>query len=81
MSIEGRAHISDDAAELWNVGISVFERYMGPYTEEMKPIVETMLHNRVAIRIEVERVRTWDHRKLGLGDLPVGGTTSPEEQP
>lgn len=79
VSIEGRAHISDDATELWNVGVSVFERYMGPYTEELKPMVEAMLHNRVAIRIEVERVRTWDHRKLGLGDIPVGGTTAPRD--
>lgn len=77
VSIEGQARISDDAEELWKVGVSVFERYMGVYTEEMKPIVETMLHNRVAIAIDVERVRTWDHRKLGLGDVPIGGTTAP----
>ncbi len=78
VSLEGRAHVSTDAEELWKVGVSVFERYMGPYTDDMKPIVETMLNNRVAVRIEVERVRTWDHRKLGLGDVPVGGSTAPE---
>jgi hypothetical protein len=36
-----------------------------------------MLHKRIAVRLEVERVRSWDHRKLGLDPIPVGGTTAP----
>jgi PPOX class probable F420-dependent enzyme len=76
VSIEGRAHISEDADELWKVGVSVFERYMGPYSDEMKPAVEGMLNKRVAVRIEAVRTRSWDHRKLGMGALPLGGTTA-----
>lgn len=74
-SIEGRAEIVEDANALFQVGISVWERYTGPYSEEMKPFVDQMLHKRIAIRIVPERVRSWDHRKLGLPAIPLGGTT------
>ena len=33
---EGRAEIVDDAEALFKVGVSVWERYTGPYSEEMK---------------------------------------------
>ena len=77
VSLEGTATIVDDADELWKVGVSVWERYSGPYTEEVKPLVEFMLQKRVAVRVDVERTRSWDHRKLGLDPIPVGGTTAP----
>ena len=76
VSLEGTAEIIDDADALWSVGISVWERYNGPYTEEMKPLVEFMLHKRVAVRVDVSRTRSWDHRKLGMDPIPLGGTTA-----
>jgi PPOX class probable F420-dependent enzyme len=77
VSLEGRCVIVDDPDALWAVGVNVWERYNGPYTEEVKPLVELMLHNRVAVRFDVERTRSWDHRKLGLDPIPLGGTTAP----
>lgn len=77
VAIEGRAEIVDDPEALWRVGVNVWERYTGPYTDEAKPLVEFMLHKRVAVRVDAERVRSWDHRKLGLDPMPVGGTTAP----
>ena len=65
VSIEGKGVVIDDADPLWKVGVNVFERYTGPYSDDMKPFVETMLNKRVAVRVDVERIRTWDHRKLG----------------
>ena len=76
VSIEGRGEIVEDPDKLWEVGVSVWERYTGPYTEEAKPLVEFMLQKRIAVRIEVERVRSWDHRKLGMDPIPLGGTTA-----
>ena len=76
VELEGTAEIVDDPDALWAVGMNVWERYNGPYSEEVKPIVEFMLHKRVAVRIDVERIRTWDHRKLGLPAMPLGGTTA-----
>jgi hypothetical protein len=30
----------------------------------------------VAVRVQMERMRSWDHRKLGMDPMPVGGTTA-----
>jgi PPOX class probable F420-dependent enzyme len=76
VSLEGQGEIVDDPDALWQVGVNVWERYNGPYTEESRPFVETMLVKRVAVRLDVERVRSWDHRKLGLPAMPIGGTTA-----
>ena len=76
VSLEGRGVISEDPDDIWAVGISVFERYNGPYSEAMKPYVEAMMNKRVVVRVDVERVRSWDHRKLGMGAMPVAGTTA-----
>jgi PPOX class probable F420-dependent enzyme len=76
VSLEGRGVIVDDADALWQVGVSIWERYTGPYTEEMRPFVEQMLNKRVAVRVDTERVRSWDHRKLGMDAMPLGGTTA-----
>jgi PPOX class probable F420-dependent enzyme len=76
VALEGTAEVIEDPDFLWQVGVSVFERYYGPYTEESKPVVEFMLNKRVAVRVDVERVRSWDHRKLGLPAMELGGTTA-----
>ncbi|GAB0106148.1 PPOX class F420-dependent oxidoreductase [Nocardia sp. JMUB6875] len=76
ISIEGRGEIVEDPEALFKVGISVWERYTGPYSEEAKPFVEAMLNKRVAVRVVPERIRSWDHRKLGLPAMPKGGTTA-----
>jgi PPOX class probable F420-dependent enzyme len=76
VSLEGTGVIVEDPDQLWNVGVSVWERYSGPYTEEARPLVEYMLKKRVAIKVEVERTRSWDHRKLGMDPVPLGGSTA-----
>ena len=65
VAFEGSGEIIEDAEFLWRVGVNLFERMYGPYTDAMKPAVEAMLNKRVAVRVNVERVRSWDHRKLG----------------
>jgi PPOX class probable F420-dependent enzyme len=76
VSIEGNGVIVEDPDEIWKVGVNVFERYNGPYTEEMKPFVEIMLNKRVVVRVDPVRVRSWDHRKLGMDPMPVAGSTA-----
>jgi PPOX class probable F420-dependent enzyme len=76
VALEGHATIVEDPDALWEVGVNVWERYNGPYSEEVRPMVEFMLTKRVAVRVDVERIRSWDHRKLGLPELPLGGTTA-----
>jgi PPOX class probable F420-dependent enzyme len=77
VSIDGRAEIVDDDSDLLlRVGISVWERYTGPYSDDMKPFVDQMMKNRIAVRVVPSRTRSWDHRKLGMPDMPVAGTTA-----
>ena len=78
VAIEGLAVIIDDTSsdEYWAAAVSVFERYQGAYAAELRPFVEQMMHKRVAVRIVSRRTRSWDHRKLGLPHMPVGGSTA-----
>jgi len=78
ISIEGHAEVTDDPDLLWRIGVSIWERYYGPYTDDLKPMVEVMLNKRVAVRVRQERVRSWDHRKLGMPSTgaPAGSTMS-----
>ena len=73
VELVGKAEIIDDPARMFELGISVFERYQGPYTEEMKPFVEIMLNKRVVVKVKVDRVVSWDHRKLGLPPTKPAG--------
>jgi PPOX class probable F420-dependent enzyme len=78
VAIEGTAVVIDDTSsdEYWAAAVSVFERYQGPYTEEVRPHVEIMMNKRVVVCIDPTRIRSWDHRKLGLSPLPVTGSTA-----
>ena len=76
VSIEGTGEVVDDPDTIWKVGVNVFERYNGPYTAEMKPFVEIMLNKRVVVRVDPDRVRSWDHRKLGMDPMPLAGSTA-----
>jgi hypothetical protein len=66
----------DDPDTSLRVGISVWERYYGPYTEEQRPAVDALMNNRVVVRVEPDRVRSWDHRKLNLPAMPRSGSTA-----
>lgn len=59
-----RATILDDATSVLLVGESVFDRYMGPFTERDRARLERMSAKRVAVRIDVEDSVSWDHAKL-----------------
>jgi PPOX class probable F420-dependent enzyme len=78
VAIEGTAAIIDDTAsdEYWAAAVSVWERYTAPYTEQMRPYVEGMMRKRVVVRVDPVRVRSWDHRKLAMAAVPVGGSTA-----
>jgi PPOX class probable F420-dependent enzyme len=84
VAIEGQAEVSDDPELLWRVGVAVWERYHGPYSNDVRPLVEEMLRKRVAVRVRPDRIRSWDHRKLGLpsSGAATGATvTAPGRRP
>jgi PPOX class probable F420-dependent enzyme len=76
VALEGRGVIVEDPDVVWDVCVDIFNRYNGEYSEEMKPFVEFMAKNRVVVRLDTDRVRSWDHRKLGLPAMELGGSTA-----
>lgn len=76
VALEGTGVIVEDPDVVWDVCLRIFERYNAPYTEELKPFVELMAHKRVVVRLDADRVRSWDHRKLGLDPIDLGGSTA-----
>jgi PPOX class probable F420-dependent enzyme len=76
VSLEGHGVVIEDEDVVWDVCVNIFERYNGDYSEEMKPFVEFMAKNRVVVRRDVDRTRSWDHRKLGMPAMELGGSTA-----
>lgn len=76
VAIEGAGVIVEEPDVVWDICVNIFERYNGPYTDQARPYVQEMVRNRAAIRLDTERVRSWDHRKLGLPAMALGGSTA-----
>ncbi|TWS21269.1 PPOX class F420-dependent oxidoreductase [Tsukamurella asaccharolytica] len=76
VTFEGTAEIVEDDATVRAVCEQVYERYFGPYSAELKPAIDAMMNKRVAVRLRADRVRSWDHRKLGMPEMPVSGSTA-----
>jgi len=66
VELAGRAEIIEDRDALFAIGVSVFERYYAPFTDETRPFIEAMLNKRVGIRLRADEIVSWDHRKLGM---------------
>lgn len=60
----GKARIIEDEDTLWKLGVSVWERYYGPYDESQREGLSLMLSKRVVVTIDVDKIVSWDHRKL-----------------
>ena len=65
VELVGTATIVEDRDDVMAIGRSVFERYNGEWSEGAAAAVATMGAKRVAVRIDVEKVVSWDHTKLG----------------
>lgn len=78
VSLEGTAEIIEPAggAEYWAAARSVYERYTGPYTDEARPLLDLMMTKRIVVKLVPQRVRSWDHRKLGLDPIGTTGSTA-----
>jgi PPOX class probable F420-dependent enzyme len=74
VSFDGTAEVieNQDAHReyLRAVARSVIDRYTGPAGGADDAALDQVMYNRVALVLRPDRVRSWDHRKLGL-DLTV----------
>lgn len=65
VELVGRAELVTDRDRLMAIGRSVFERYIGAWSDEMQPYLDRTGAKRVGVVIEPDRIVSWDHRKLG----------------
>lgn len=66
VELVGTAEVTEDAAVLLPIAENIVERYMG-LTEaaDRKAAAEMMARNRSAVVLNVDRIVSWDHTKLG----------------
>jgi PPOX class probable F420-dependent enzyme len=64
VELVGTAEIIEDPDQMFELGVSHFNRYHGVYDESQRSVVEAMLHKRIVVALDVDRVVSWDHRKL-----------------
>ena len=65
VELVGTGEIVSDRDQVMAVGRSVTERYTGPWSDAMAVGVEQMGAKRLVVKINVEKVVSWDHTKLG----------------
>jgi PPOX class probable F420-dependent enzyme len=67
VELVGRATVITERDEILAVGEAVYERYFGEVTDEVRPFVAATGAKRFAVRVHVDRVVSWDHKKLEGG--------------
>jgi PPOX class probable F420-dependent enzyme len=60
----GRATVLTEHDDIMRIGEAVYARYFGEVTDEVRPFVELTGAKRFGVRISVDRVVSWDHKKL-----------------
>lgn len=64
VEIVGTGTVIRDHGEIMSIGEAVYERYFGPIDDEIRPFVHQTGAKRLGVRVAVDRVVSWDHRKL-----------------
>ena len=65
VELVGTARLVDEYDEVRDIGVRVSTKYNGPPTEAAMPFIEQQARKRIGVVIDVERVVSWDHTKLG----------------
>lgn len=65
VELVGRGVVLEDRESIQEVGESVWERYTGPVDDAARQAVAAVGAKRVVVRLDVDKVVTWDHTKLG----------------
>lgn len=66
--VRSTARLSSDPEAVLGVMLGVYERYrrprQGPITDRVREEMKRQARRRIAIRLPLERVASWDHRKI-----------------
>jgi len=64
VELVGRGTVLTERDDIMAIGEAVYERYFGEVTDEVRPFVEMTGAKRFGVRVAVDRLVSWDHRKL-----------------
>ena len=64
VELVGRGTVITDTDDIIAIGLSTSQRHTGADPEASRPFVEAQAGKRIGVRIDVEKVVSWDHRKL-----------------
>ena len=62
--LKARGIIIEDKETIIRVGESVQSRYVGPLTDDRRKRVVRQSRKRVAVRLEIAQIVSWDHGKI-----------------
>jgi PPOX class probable F420-dependent enzyme len=65
VELVGTARLLDEFDEVRDLGVRVSTKYNGSPTDAAMPFIEQQARKRIGVVIDVERVVSWDHTKLG----------------
>ena len=63
----GRAEVITEHDAIMAIGEAVYIRYFGEINDDVRPLVHATGAKRFGVRIKVDKVVSWDHRKLEGG--------------
>ena len=64
VELVGKATVLTERDDIMAIGEAVFARYFGEVTDETRPFIELTGAKRFGVRVAVDRVVSWDHKKL-----------------
>lgn len=67
VEIVGQAEVITDRDAINEIGEAVYVRYFGEINDEVRPFVHATGAKRFGVRIAVDRMVSWDHKKLDGG--------------
>ncbi len=66
VEIVADAELIEDAGRVLDFGVQITERYQNiTVTDTMKPMIAKNAAKRVVVRLDIKKVVSWDHGKLG----------------
>jgi PPOX class probable F420-dependent enzyme len=65
VELVGTASLVEDFDAIRDIGVRVSTKYSGPPSDAALPFIEKQAQKRIGVVIDVERVVSWDHTKLG----------------
>jgi PPOX class probable F420-dependent enzyme len=65
VELVGRGEVITDRDEIMRLGSLIAQRYFGDRGDAARPFVERTGAKRYVVRMQVDRVVSWDHTKLG----------------